>query len=380
MWVRVRRALRHGRRRRRVRGPRSSRATGTTTRSDWRRSRPCPASCSSRPPPRAARAAAQGARAAALGPSWSASSRCSSSRYSRSGSTARPGTACSTGFFQPSDPKKVILSFEAQDSLRRLAALVPAGQGVVGRPENGSPAHVAAVRHQHALPLDPDPHDRRRDRHRHRLRRHGEPARRVRGHGPARHPLGHRLDPRLLARPARAVLRASRTSRTSTASRRSGPTATTRSTGSPAAGSGGSRPPPERRQARHALPMPRPWLRSGHELAADLAHAALRDDDLRRDVGARGPDRRHQPRAGLPRHRRASRDARGGQGRDRRRAATSTRPAPACPSCSRRSPRTRSASTGSSLDPGVAGARHRRARRRRSRRSSSRCASPATRW
>jgi hypothetical protein len=44
-----------------------------------------------------------------------------------------------TAFFQPDDPKKVILSFEAQDSLRRLDALIPAGQGVVGRPENGSP-------------------------------------------------------------------------------------------------------------------------------------------------------------------------------------------------------------------------------------------------
>ncbi|MFC7596893.1 DUF6541 family protein [Terrabacter sp. GCM10028922] len=44
-----------------------------------------------------------------------------------------------TGFFQPSDPKKVILSFEAQDSLRRLADRIPDGQGVVGRPENGSP-------------------------------------------------------------------------------------------------------------------------------------------------------------------------------------------------------------------------------------------------
>lgn len=44
-----------------------------------------------------------------------------------------------TGFFRPTDPTKVILSSEAQDSLRRLAALVPAGQGVVGRPENGSP-------------------------------------------------------------------------------------------------------------------------------------------------------------------------------------------------------------------------------------------------
>ncbi|MGO4361625.1 DUF6541 family protein [Terrabacter sp. RAF57] len=44
-----------------------------------------------------------------------------------------------TGFFQPDEPKKVILSFEAQDSLRRLNALIPPGEGVVGRPENGSP-------------------------------------------------------------------------------------------------------------------------------------------------------------------------------------------------------------------------------------------------
>jgi len=44
-----------------------------------------------------------------------------------------------TGFFQPDEPQKVILSFEAQDSLRRLNDLIPPGQGVVGRPENGSP-------------------------------------------------------------------------------------------------------------------------------------------------------------------------------------------------------------------------------------------------
>lgn len=44
-----------------------------------------------------------------------------------------------SGFFRPSAPERVILSFEGQDSLRRLAALIPAGQGVVGRPENGSP-------------------------------------------------------------------------------------------------------------------------------------------------------------------------------------------------------------------------------------------------
>ena len=48
-----------------------------------------------------------------------------------------------TDFFRPSDPKKVILSFEAQDSLRQLAALIPPGQGVVGRPENGSPLMFA---------------------------------------------------------------------------------------------------------------------------------------------------------------------------------------------------------------------------------------------
>jgi hypothetical protein len=48
-----------------------------------------------------------------------------------------------TEFYQPSDPKKVILSFEAQDSLRQLAALIPPGQGVVGRPENGSPLMYA---------------------------------------------------------------------------------------------------------------------------------------------------------------------------------------------------------------------------------------------
>jgi hypothetical protein len=44
-----------------------------------------------------------------------------------------------SGFFRPTAPERVILSFEGQDSLRRLASLVPAGQGVVGRPENGSP-------------------------------------------------------------------------------------------------------------------------------------------------------------------------------------------------------------------------------------------------
>jgi hypothetical protein len=44
-----------------------------------------------------------------------------------------------TDFFRPHEERKVILSLEAQESLRRLAADIPAGQGVVGRPENGSP-------------------------------------------------------------------------------------------------------------------------------------------------------------------------------------------------------------------------------------------------
>ena len=48
-----------------------------------------------------------------------------------------------SGFFRPSDPQRVILSFEAQDELRQLAADIPAGQGVIGRPENGSPLMYA---------------------------------------------------------------------------------------------------------------------------------------------------------------------------------------------------------------------------------------------
>ena len=43
------------------------------------------------------------------------------------------------GFFQPGSPERVIVGYEGQDSLRRLNALIPAGQGVVGRPENGTP-------------------------------------------------------------------------------------------------------------------------------------------------------------------------------------------------------------------------------------------------
>ncbi|MCU1539011.1 MAG: hypothetical protein JWP82_3362 [Humibacillus sp.] len=46
-------------------------------------------------------------------------------------------------FFHPDEARKVILSVEAQKSLRQLAASIPAGQGVVGRPENGSPLMFA---------------------------------------------------------------------------------------------------------------------------------------------------------------------------------------------------------------------------------------------
>ncbi len=48
-----------------------------------------------------------------------------------------------TAFYRPSDPTRVILSYKAQDSLRQLAALIPPGQGLVGRPENGSPLMYA---------------------------------------------------------------------------------------------------------------------------------------------------------------------------------------------------------------------------------------------
>ena len=128
------------RRRRRCRGPRSSPATGTTTRSGWRRSRPSPASCSSPRPPRPLRELLRkvpGARVAAR--RGRASSRCSSSRYSRSGSTARPATGCS-----PASSGRTTRRRSSSRSRRRTRcaashALIPAGQGVVGRPENGSP-------------------------------------------------------------------------------------------------------------------------------------------------------------------------------------------------------------------------------------------------
>jgi hypothetical protein len=43
------------------------------------------------------------------------------------------------GFFRPNEPQKVILSEQEEASLARLAQLIPAGEAVVGRPENGSP-------------------------------------------------------------------------------------------------------------------------------------------------------------------------------------------------------------------------------------------------
>ncbi len=46
-------------------------------------------------------------------------------------------------FFRPSIGNRVILSRAAQDQLRELNASIPAGEGVVGRPENGSPLMYA---------------------------------------------------------------------------------------------------------------------------------------------------------------------------------------------------------------------------------------------
>ena len=42
-------------------------------------------------------------------------------------------------FFRPADPSRVILSRTAQADLAVLADMIPAGDGVIGRPENGTP-------------------------------------------------------------------------------------------------------------------------------------------------------------------------------------------------------------------------------------------------
>ncbi len=42
-------------------------------------------------------------------------------------------------FFYPRYPERAILTLAQQESLAQIAARIPAGQGVVGRPENGSP-------------------------------------------------------------------------------------------------------------------------------------------------------------------------------------------------------------------------------------------------
>ncbi|MEO6996564.1 MAG: DUF6541 family protein, partial [Terracoccus sp.] len=47
------------------------------------------------------------------------------------------------GFYRPADPTHVILSDQGRRDLAELAALIPAGEGVVGRPENGSPLMFA---------------------------------------------------------------------------------------------------------------------------------------------------------------------------------------------------------------------------------------------
>ena len=47
------------------------------------------------------------------------------------------------GFYRPADPTHVILSDQGRHDLAALAALIPPGEGVVGRPENGSPLMYA---------------------------------------------------------------------------------------------------------------------------------------------------------------------------------------------------------------------------------------------
>lgn len=46
-------------------------------------------------------------------------------------------------YFAPLEPERTIISRAAQEDLGRLALLVPPGEGVVGRPENGSPMMFA---------------------------------------------------------------------------------------------------------------------------------------------------------------------------------------------------------------------------------------------
>ncbi|MDC5697926.1 hypothetical protein OO014_11700 [Intrasporangium calvum] len=52
-------------------------------------------------------------------------------------------TAMLDNFFRPADPTHVILSSQAQADLAVLAEEIPAGEGLVGRPENGSPLMYA---------------------------------------------------------------------------------------------------------------------------------------------------------------------------------------------------------------------------------------------
>ena len=127
-------------------------------------------------------------------------------------------------FFRPANPAAVILSPQAQSSLRSPGPSDPRGRGRRRADRRtASPLMYALFGTNTPLPLDPDPDDGRRDRHRHRLQRHGAPAGRVRGPEAARHPLGDRLAARLLARPAGADRPASRTSPRRRASRRSRP-------------------------------------------------------------------------------------------------------------------------------------------------------------
>ena len=184
--------------------------------------------------PGAARAAAQGARARVAARRGRARRGARHPGSSRSGSTAPPATGMLTAFFRPSDPKKVILSFEAQDSLRRLAAL--------SRPARASSAAPRTARRSCGRSSAPTPSTARSPSPRPATRSSSAPAsttwrtdrtsarpwRGTTSAGPSTRPHVYWLD-----RPERSS--GLKDLRTSTASSRSGPTATTRSTASPAA-------------------------------------------------------------------------------------------------------------------------------------------------
>ncbi len=101
-----------------------------------RRARRCGRSC-------AARAAVHGSRRCARRPMVAAALALALLPLSTVVLDGGTRSSLLSSFFRPDAPQKVILSFEAQESLREIAALIPEGEGVVGRPENGSPLMFA---------------------------------------------------------------------------------------------------------------------------------------------------------------------------------------------------------------------------------------------